>query len=133
VHPPGSYFDRPGADIKIENLFLASDYVKTNTDLASMEGANEAARRAVNSILVAEGSAATPCAIFSMADNLGPLVDVAKRLDRDLYLLEKNTPESLAFGGALGTLRGQAPPDNLGAMKEVEDALVRALRLIGLG
>ncbi|NVL83592.1 FAD-dependent oxidoreductase, partial [Escherichia coli] len=58
VHPPGSYFNRPGADIKVENLFLASDYVKTNTDLASMEGANEAARRAVNAILGAEGSTA---------------------------------------------------------------------------
>jgi uncharacterized protein with NAD-binding domain and iron-sulfur cluster len=133
VHPPGSYFDRPGADIKVENLFLASDYVKTNTDLASMEGANEAARRAVNAILGAEGSAATPCAIYSMADNLGPLVDVAKRLDRDLYLLETGTPASLTFGGALGTLRGQTPPDNLGAMKDVEDQLVKALRLIGLG
>jgi hypothetical protein len=32
-------------------VFLASDYVRTTTDLATMEGANEAARRAVNGIL----------------------------------------------------------------------------------
>ena len=131
VHPPGSYFDRPGADVRIENLFLASDYVKTNTDLASMEGANEAARRAVNAILDAEGSTAIPCAIWGMQDDLGLLVDVAKRLDRDLYLLESGTPASLPFGGALGMLRNQAPPDNLGIMKEIEDTLVSALRLIG--
>ena len=132
VHPPGSYFDRPGADIGIENLFLASDYVKTNTDLASMEGANEAARRAVNAILDADGSTREPCQIFSMADDVGSLVTVAKRLDRDLYLLETGTPAELRFGGALGTLRGQAPPDNMRVMKEIEDALVRTLELIGL-
>jgi 15-cis-phytoene desaturase len=132
VHPPGSYFDRPGADIGIENLFLASDYVKTNTDLASMEGANEAARRAVNAILDAEGSTKDPCQIFSMADDVGSLVTVAKRLDRDLYLLETGTPKELTFAGALGTLRGQAPPDNMRVMTEIEDALVRTLEKIGL-
>lgn len=42
---------RPDAYTAIPNLFLASDYVRTNTDLATMEGANEAARRAVNVIL----------------------------------------------------------------------------------
>jgi hypothetical protein len=130
VHPPGSYFDRPGADVRIENLFLASDYVKTNTDLASMEGANEAARRAVNAILDAEGSTAIPCAIWGMGDELGPLVDVAKRLDRDLYLLEAGTPDALPFGGALGMLRNQPPPDNLGVMREIEQTLISALRLI---
>ena len=39
----------------IPNLFLASDYIQTYTDLATMEGANEAARRAVNGILDARG------------------------------------------------------------------------------
>jgi uncharacterized protein with NAD-binding domain and iron-sulfur cluster len=38
-------------DHGIPNLFLASDYVRTHTDLATMEGANEAARRAVNGLL----------------------------------------------------------------------------------
>jgi uncharacterized protein with NAD-binding domain and iron-sulfur cluster len=52
---------RPEAVSKIPNLFLASDYVRTYTDLATMEAANEAARRAVNGILEAAGcSAGTP-------------------------------------------------------------------------
>jgi len=45
---------------EIPNLFLASDYVKTNTDVACMEAANEAARRAVNALLDREGSSAGP-------------------------------------------------------------------------
>ncbi|MEE4110802.1 MAG: FAD-dependent oxidoreductase [Halieaceae bacterium] len=42
---------RPKAFTAVPNLCIASDYVQTNTDLATMEGANEAARRAVNYIL----------------------------------------------------------------------------------
>ena len=42
---------RPEATTAIPNLFLASDYVRTYSDLATMEGANEAARRAVNGLL----------------------------------------------------------------------------------
>jgi N-methylhydantoinase A len=38
---------RPEAASAIPNLVFAADYVRTSTDLASMEGANEAARRAV--------------------------------------------------------------------------------------
>lgn len=60
---------RPEAVVPgIANLFLASDYVRTNTDLATMEGANEAARRAVNGILDAEGSPAAPCQIWPLSE-----------------------------------------------------------------
>lgn len=55
---------RPEATIEIPNLFLASDYVRTYTDLATMEGANEAARRAVNGILAASNSNAKPCQLW---------------------------------------------------------------------
>src|SRR5215210_984887 len=48
VNTASSWADRPDAVTRIPNLFLASDYVRTPTDLATMEGANEAARRAVN-------------------------------------------------------------------------------------
>lgn len=57
---------RPQAYTAIPNLFLASDYVRTNTDLATMEGANEAARRAVNALLDASGSKEEHCEIFEM-------------------------------------------------------------------
>ncbi|MCX7568675.1 FAD-dependent oxidoreductase [Tumebacillus sp. DT12] len=60
---------RPFAYTRIPNLFLASDYVRTNTDLASMEAANEAARRAVNCILDAADSDAPPCEIFEMYEH----------------------------------------------------------------
>ncbi len=55
INTTGSWEDRPNADIGIENCFLASDYVRTFTDLATMESANEAAKRAVNEILKREG------------------------------------------------------------------------------
>jgi uncharacterized protein with NAD-binding domain and iron-sulfur cluster len=61
INTTGSWENRPQACTKIENLFLASDYVRTYTDLATMEGANEAARRAVNGILERSGSAKPRC------------------------------------------------------------------------
>jgi uncharacterized protein with NAD-binding domain and iron-sulfur cluster len=57
---------RPEAMTRVPNLFLASDYVRTTTDLATMEGANEAARRAVNGILKASRSARPPCALWPL-------------------------------------------------------------------
>lgn len=57
---------RPKAYTAIPNLLLASDYVQTNTDLATMEGANEAARQAVNCIIHDAGVAASPCPIWKL-------------------------------------------------------------------
>lgn len=59
---------RPNATTKVPNLFLASDYVKTNADLPTMEGANEAARRAVNGILDLTGSSASRAQIFTFEE-----------------------------------------------------------------
>ncbi len=61
INTKGSWADRPDAVTAIPNLFLAADFVRTYTDLATMEGANEAARRAVNGILDATGSTASCC------------------------------------------------------------------------
>jgi hypothetical protein len=46
------------------NLFLAADYVRTSTDLTSMEGANEAGRRAARGVLRAAGLAAEGVRVF---------------------------------------------------------------------
>lgn len=57
---------RPEAVTKIPNLFLASDYVRTYTDLATMEGANEAARRAVNGIIAATNTDVPQCKLWKL-------------------------------------------------------------------
>ena len=57
---------RPEAVTRIPNFFLASDYVRTFTDLATMEAANEAARRAVNGVLRAARSDAVPCQLWNL-------------------------------------------------------------------
>jgi uncharacterized protein with NAD-binding domain and iron-sulfur cluster len=64
INPAGSLQYRPGASTEIPNLFLASDYVRTYTDLATMEGANEAARRSVNALIDASGSTATKAQLW---------------------------------------------------------------------
>lgn len=66
VNTVNSWALRPEAHVGIPNLFLASDYVRTNTDLATMEGANEAARRAVNCILDASGVQAPECSVWKL-------------------------------------------------------------------
>ncbi len=66
VNKAGRWAIRPTASTRIPNLFLASDYVRTNTNLATMEAANEAARRAVNGIIDATNSRARPCGVWSL-------------------------------------------------------------------
>ncbi|HUY35548.1 MAG TPA: FAD-dependent oxidoreductase [Pirellulales bacterium] len=77
VNLANSWQYRPEAAVEIPNLFLASDYIRTETDLATMEGANEAARRAVNAILIASGSNARPCGLWPLhePDVFAPLRD----------------------------------------------------------
>ncbi len=57
---------RPESHCTIPNLFFAADYVRTHTDLATMEGANEAARRAVNNIIEASGYKVPLCEIWDL-------------------------------------------------------------------
>jgi 15-cis-phytoene desaturase len=64
INTVGSLQDRPEAHTEISNLYLASDYVRTYTDIATMEAANEAARRAANAILDAAGSAEPRCGLW---------------------------------------------------------------------
>ncbi|GHI02013.1 hydroxysqualene dehydroxylase [Streptomyces cellostaticus] len=63
IHPVGTWYDRPSSRTAVPNLFLAGDYVATDIDLATMEGANESARQAVNALLDADGSTAPRCRI----------------------------------------------------------------------
>lgn len=68
INTAGSLQYRPAAVTEIPNLFLASDYVKTYTDVACMEAANEAARRAVNGILDHAGSSASRAQLWPLQE-----------------------------------------------------------------
>ena len=59
--------------------------MQTYTDLATMEGANEAARRAVNAILTASGSDAEPCPVWKLRELGGLPFALAREVDRLLY------------------------------------------------
>jgi 15-cis-phytoene desaturase len=83
INKAGTWKLRPPAVTGIHNLFLASDYVRTNTDVASMEAANEAARAAVNGILDASGSTASRCRIHELAEPI--LFEPFRRVDRELF------------------------------------------------
>jgi uncharacterized protein with NAD-binding domain and iron-sulfur cluster len=68
INTVGSLRNRPDAATRIPNLTLAADYVRTNTDLACMESANEAARRAVNAVVERSGVRADPCAVWELRE-----------------------------------------------------------------
>ncbi len=74
---------RPNSYTEIPNLFLASDYVKTYTDLATMEGANEAARRAVNNIIEVSGNKSSLCELWKFETPL--LLDLVKLEDQQRF------------------------------------------------
>jgi len=78
INTAGSLQYRPEAQIELQNLFLASDYVRTYTDIACMEAANEAARRAVNCVLVAAGSTSPPAQLWPLEEPefLKPLQEI---------------------------------------------------------
>jgi len=86
INTAGSWESRPDAVTNIENFFLAADFVRTNTDLATMEGANEAARRAVNGILDACDSAASRCEVWKLHEPVA--FEPLRALDRVRWQLE---------------------------------------------
>jgi uncharacterized protein with NAD-binding domain and iron-sulfur cluster len=90
VNTAGSWEDRPEAATRIPNLVLASDFVRTHTDLATMEGANEAARRAVNAILDRTGSTARKCQVWKLGEPA--IFAPARALDRIRWKLFRRPP-----------------------------------------
>ncbi len=83
VNTVGSWEKRPKARTKIPNLFLAGDYVQTNIDLATMEGANESGRAAVIALMDTAGSQHNPPKKYKLWRE--PLIEEAKNLDKALY------------------------------------------------
>ena len=110
INTAGSWADRPEAVTDVENLFLASDYVRTHTDLATMEGANEAARRAVNGILELFGSSQPRCPVWKLSEP--QIFAPARLLDRLLFAAHLPAKQQLRL--ADGRIDAWAPA-SLGA------------------
>ncbi len=83
VNTVGTWDKRPKAVTKVRNLFLAGDYVQTDVDLATMEGANESGRAAANALLDASGSTESKARTYKLFD--APELEPLKAVDRELY------------------------------------------------
>lgn len=130
VHPPGSWFSRPSAVLEgLENLYMAADYVQTETDLATMEGANHAARLAVNGLLQREGRA-DAIAVFPVREEAGALVDKLKARDRRSWLTQRRAAPPLV--PRPGPFRSGEGP-TLDEAKRYQDRLEAAARALGDG
>jgi uncharacterized protein with NAD-binding domain and iron-sulfur cluster len=68
INTVGSYHNRPQAGTQVENLLIAGDYVQTASDLATMESANEAGRRAVNEVLDRSGVSGQRCITWGLRE-----------------------------------------------------------------
>ncbi|MFG1934104.1 FAD-dependent oxidoreductase [Mycobacterium sp. NPDC048908] len=55
IQDPGSWARRPEAVTAIDNLFLAGEWIRTDQNVTTMEGANEGGRYAANGVLQAAG------------------------------------------------------------------------------
>jgi uncharacterized protein with NAD-binding domain and iron-sulfur cluster len=121
VHPPGSWECRPGARTGIRNLMLASDYVRTETILACMEGANEAARHAVRAILESDERDPSGCEVWPLREISA--FDRAKEIDHVAFTArlqgDRALPESSFFEGG-----SRSRPASLDEVRRMERRLV---------
>ncbi len=112
INTVNSWALRPRARTEIENLFLAADYVRTRTDLATMEGANEAARWAVNGIIQhvesKEKVKLKPCRIFTFDEPA--MFAPFRRIDQ--WLFDRGLPRR-PFPGRSRTTRSEESHDEM--------------------
>ena len=117
----------------IPNLFLASDYVQTDTDLATMEAANEAARHAVNGILAASGRTADPCQLWELHEPA--ILQPWRAHDEARYSRGLPWDDSVVGAAVKGFATfdrlGLALTDRFGDARALPDTLSALLPLIG--
>ncbi|MDL0120161.1 FAD-dependent oxidoreductase [Halobacterium salinarum] len=85
INTVGSLQHRPRPDTDAPNLAVAGDYARVETDLATMEAANEAGRRAANAVLDAAGAAAPRVDVWGLSEPRA--FDPLKRQDRMRFKL----------------------------------------------
>jgi hypothetical protein len=130
VNTKNSRVNRPSAATQIPNFVVASDYVLTETDLACMEAANEAARHAVNAVLAATGSSKPPCTIHALQEpEIFRVMQAADELEYKVNpaqspLLCRMVDLLLAKSAPVGGLPGGIAPLILGTLSAITLGLV---------
>lgn len=66
IQNTGSWANRPHSGTGVRNLFLAGDWVRTDINVTTMEGANAGGRQAVNALLEASGVPESPCTVTGL-------------------------------------------------------------------
>lgn len=131
VNRTNSWELRPWARTRIPNLFLAADYVRTYTNLATMEAANEAARRAVNAILDESGVRMPPCRLWELHEPAW----IKPWRWWDLYRYRRGLPWAAEFPdfvqSSAQAVLGAAPA--IGGSEEYADATAREVAENGIG
>ncbi|MEV0261221.1 FAD-dependent oxidoreductase [Streptomyces sp. NPDC050617] len=83
INTKGSWHRRPHAATAAANLFMAGDYVRCPVNLATMEGADQGGRLAVNALLEAAGDPAEPAEVHAPYEP--PQLRRLKEVDAQLY------------------------------------------------
>jgi hypothetical protein len=83
IQNPGSWAHRPDAATGIPNLFLAGEWIKTNINVTTMDGANQGGRKAANALLDTAGSRARHAQLWDLY--VPPEYELFRRIDQDRY------------------------------------------------
>lgn len=83
IQSTGSWADRPESATGVRNLFLAGDWVRTNINVTTMEGANEGGRQAVNALLDAASATEPHCTLTELYR--APELEYWKQRDLERY------------------------------------------------
>ena len=94
VNTVNTWEKRPKSHTKVPNLFLGGDYVQTDVDLATMEGANESGRSATAALLEASGSKQKPPEMWTLYKP--PFLEPVWAADAQLY--KNGRPNALDVG-----------------------------------
>jgi NAD(P)-binding Rossmann-like domain len=85
INTPESWDKRPTGKTSIANLFIAGDFAQTYTNFASMEAANEAARRAANALVGRDEEYGLEPLQDPQLPWFSVPQDMARRIDRVIY------------------------------------------------
>jgi len=90
IQNPGSWYDRPESATGIPNLFLAGDWVKTDINVTTMDGANQGGRQAANALLDAADSAKPRAGLWKLY--VPPEFEPFRALDREAWRAGRPNP-----------------------------------------